>query len=410
MSTMMSTDDWIRAFQSHLLADARERVPGLSTSVRDAFVSVPRHMFVEEYRTLEHPDYRRVDAANLLEHLPALYRDNGLGIFGHDPASGVTISTPSLVLEMLELLQLAPGMRVFELGTGSGWNAGLLGHLVGPTGYVETVEIIPELAVRATNALRRVGLANVKVIAGDGGLGPVSSGTFDRAVFTAGSYDIPRSLHDQVRSGGLLLFVLKCPGGGDVLLLLRREEDHFRSLFARPCMFVPVTGPTRDRTHDPEPIASLPRWQQLAERRIRTRPLVCGSGRGDFAARTFDVRSFLSIVEPRIRYFLDDRDRDPQAPPWTGCTAFGLCMQDAMSIALARGTSIDTYGNTDAGDRMDELLRLWLDLGMPSAAGLDVRAYPSDRAPQPRPGEWAIERRDTCFIWSPRSGGDPLAS
>jgi protein-L-isoaspartate(D-aspartate) O-methyltransferase len=46
-------------------------------------------------------------------------------------------------LEMLELLQLSPGMRVFELGAGSGWNAGLLGHLVGRTGYVETVEIIP---------------------------------------------------------------------------------------------------------------------------------------------------------------------------------------------------------------------------------------------------------------------------
>ena len=401
--TVMSTDDWIRAFQSHLLADARERVPGLSTTVRDAFIAVPRHMFVEEYRTLEHASYRRVDATNLLEHLPALYRDNGLGIFGHDAASGVTISTPSLVLEMLELLQLSPGMRVFELGAGSGWNAGLLGHLVGPTGHVETVEIIPELAARATNALRRVGLANVEVIAGDGGSGPVSDIRFDRAVFTAGSYDIPRRLHDQVTIGGLLLFVLKCPGGGDVLLLLRREEDHFRLLHARPCMFVPVTGPTRDTSLDPESIAALPLWQQLAKRRIRTRPLLCGSGRGDFATRTFDLRSFLSIVEPRIRYFLDDRDRDPDAPPWTGCTAFGLYLHDAMSIALARGTSIDTYGNPDAGDRMEDLLRQWLDLGKPSAAGLDVRAYPADRAPQPGPGEWAVKRRDTCFVWSPRS-------
>jgi hypothetical protein len=74
-----------------------------------------------------------------------------------------------------------------------------------------------------------------------------------------------------------------------------------------------------------------------------------------------------------------------------------------MSIALARGTSIATYGNAQAGDRMDELMRQWLALGMPSAAGLDVRAYPSDRSPQAKPGEWAIERRETCFVWSPRS-------
>jgi len=79
-----------------------------------------------------------IDETNLAQHLPAIYRDNGLGIFGDDPATTVTISTPSFVLEMLELLQLRPGDREFELGTGSGWNAARLGYLVVPGGSVET--------------------------------------------------------------------------------------------------------------------------------------------------------------------------------------------------------------------------------------------------------------------------------
>lgn len=61
-------------FQTHLLADALERGPELSKSVRDAFIAVPRHVFVEEYRTLEDASFRRVDDSNLFEHLPARYR------------------------------------------------------------------------------------------------------------------------------------------------------------------------------------------------------------------------------------------------------------------------------------------------------------------------------------------------
>lgn len=400
MSDAMATEQLVRIFQQHLLDDALERVPNMSSSVREAFIAAPRHMFVDEYRTMPDTSFRRVNAANLIEHLPAIYRDNGLGIFGHKSGDGVTISTPSLVLEMLELLQLSPGMRVFEVGTGSGWNAALLGQMVGPKGHVQSVEIIPELAERAKNSLRRLGLSNVEVIAGDGGVGPASKEVFDRAVYTAGSYDIPKSLHEQVAVGGLLLFVLKCLGGGDVLVLFRREQDHFRSLYARSCMFVPVTGASRVTSLDAEPLSRFPPWQTLANHATSSRPLICGSGRGDFAARTFEVRSFLSIVEPRLRVFFDEPDLDRDSPPWAGCTAFGLWLEREGSFALARGTTITTYGTSHAGVQIDQGLQTWLRLGMPSAAGLNVRAYPITAAPNPKAGEWAVDRPNTRFVWS----------
>src|SRR5579859_5318031 len=95
----LAPPDWVTIFQRHLLAGAAERLATLSPRVRDAFLAVPRHLFVEEYCTFGDSTYHRVDEANLLEHLPALYRDEGLGIFGRFP-SGVTIAAPGWVLTM----------------------------------------------------------------------------------------------------------------------------------------------------------------------------------------------------------------------------------------------------------------------------------------------------------------------
>jgi protein-L-isoaspartate(D-aspartate) O-methyltransferase len=124
----------IKRFQDQLLGEIEQRAPALSPRVIDAFYSTPRHLFAEQYGSWAHGQYClvTVDASNLEAHLPAIYRDEGLGIFGEDLATSVTMSMPSFVLEMLELLQLEPGHRVFELGTGSGWNAALVAHLVGP--------------------------------------------------------------------------------------------------------------------------------------------------------------------------------------------------------------------------------------------------------------------------------------
>ena len=157
----------------------------------------------------------------------------------------MTISSPGWVLYLLELLNVQPGQRVFEVGAGSGWNAALLGQLAGPTGYVESFEIIPALAAQAERAVARAGLTNVRVVAGDAGAGSLDEEPFDRVIFTAGSYDVPAWLHGRVRVVGLLLLSLKLPGGGDVVTLFRREEGCFVALTARACEVVWMRGQAR---------------------------------------------------------------------------------------------------------------------------------------------------------------------
>jgi protein-L-isoaspartate(D-aspartate) O-methyltransferase len=99
----------------------------ISQTVESAFLRTPRHLFVFRYRALRAKDWCGVTADNLGEHLATIYVDGPLILSGDDDGTvASTISQPSLVLRMLDILRLEPGHRVFELGAGSGWNAALL--------------------------------------------------------------------------------------------------------------------------------------------------------------------------------------------------------------------------------------------------------------------------------------------
>lgn len=113
----------------------------ISAAVEEAYRVTPRHAFVGRYRMPRSRDWREVPSGDPGEHLKTIYSDIPLVLSGDDDRDvDSTISQPSLVLRMLDMLRLAPGQRVFELGTGSGWSAALMGRIVGSSGRVHTLE------------------------------------------------------------------------------------------------------------------------------------------------------------------------------------------------------------------------------------------------------------------------------
>jgi protein-L-isoaspartate(D-aspartate) O-methyltransferase len=163
----------------------------------------------------------------------AAYDDCALPI-----ACGQTISQPAVVAYMTEQLCLAPGDRVLEVGTGSGYQAAILAEIVRD---VYTIERIPELARTAAERLDRLGYANVHVREGDGAQGWPEAAPYDAIMVTAAAEEIPPSLVAQLDVGGRLIM----PVGGSyetqVLLLLERktpEEISSRRLWA--VRFVPL--------------------------------------------------------------------------------------------------------------------------------------------------------------------------
>ena len=148
-------------------------------AVLEVMRSVERHNFVPE-------NYR--DRA---------YSDGPLPI-GH----GQTISQPYIVAFMTEQLQVSSQHKVLEIGTGSGYQAAILGELAK---HVFTIEIIPELAEGAKNILNHLSYKNITVRAGDGYKGWPEEAPFERIMVTAAPTEIPQTLIDQLAPGGRMI-------------------------------------------------------------------------------------------------------------------------------------------------------------------------------------------------------------
>ncbi|MCZ6478120.1 MAG: protein-L-isoaspartate(D-aspartate) O-methyltransferase [Gemmatimonadetes bacterium] len=184
--------------------------------VLGAMRTVPRHLFVP-------PDL-----------LKLAYADRPLPI-GH----GQTISQPFIVAAMTELLQVGPGDRILEIGTGSGYQAAVLAEIVG---RVFTIEIVEPLAEDAEERLRRLGYDNVEVRWGDGYYGWEEKAPFQGIVVTAAASHIPPPLLEQLQPGGRMVIPVGPPLQVQTLMLVEKRPDGSivqRSLM--PVRFVPFT-------------------------------------------------------------------------------------------------------------------------------------------------------------------------
>ncbi|MEZ4870313.1 MAG: hypothetical protein R3C14_53780 [Caldilineaceae bacterium] len=397
--------------EAHRIAVAEQRT--LAPAITQAFLATPRHLFIQRYRTWESAEWQVVTAENLAEHLPTLYGNYALALYGEGRGiAPSTISQPTLVLHMLELLQLVPGQQVFELGAGSGWNAALLGQLVGPAGQVYSVEIIPAVAQQATANVAALGLTNVHIIADDGGAGYAPGAPYDRAIFTAGAFDLPRHFYQQLRPDGLLLLVLKVPGGGDMLCLLRHVDDHFVALEMLPVGFVPMTGRYAMPELQALPLTDLPEWEQLQGQVVSDKSFWWGGRNLRLLWRTQEIRAFLAIVEPQFRIFTAAGPEEPASAETAGAGAtgagasdaeteefFGLWDAAANSLVIARNNRLLAYGSLVAQERLLAWLHHWVDWGMPSAANFSLQIYPADVTVPPAEQQWIVRRNESQFVW-----------
>ena len=183
-------------------------------AVLRAMEEIPREVFVESAD--------RADA----------YRDSALGI-----ACGQTISQPFVVAYMTEQLRLQKHHRVLEIGTGSGYQAAILSRLCG---QVLTIERYRTLADSARARLEKLGCGNVEVMLGDGFDIPPDAGNFDRIIVTAAMEQIPDSLTERLKPGGILIVPVGPHHSTQTLVRLTRTEAGFERKELVDVRFVPA--------------------------------------------------------------------------------------------------------------------------------------------------------------------------
>lgn len=223
---MSSEQHEMAAARSRLVAEIEREVEAtrdylgtdrLDPAVIQALSAVPRHRFVP------------------LSRWSQAYANAPLPI-----GRGQTISQPYIVAIMSQLLDLDPGDRVFELGTGSGYQAAVLAAM---GVEVFSIEIVRELAERAAATLAQLGYDGVQVRAGDGYAGWPAAAPFDGIIVTAAGPELPAALVEQLAVGGRMVIPLGGEHEVQYLTLVTKEADgQLSRRRVLPVRFVPITG------------------------------------------------------------------------------------------------------------------------------------------------------------------------
>jgi protein-L-isoaspartate(D-aspartate) O-methyltransferase len=202
---------------------AREGLLG-DEDIAAAFRATPRHYFLPGHA------------------LDEIYADKAVAVKREGDEWVSSSSQPAMMAIMLAQLGLARGQRVLEVGTGTGYNAALIAHIVGPSGRVVSVDLDQDLVTAASRHLVAAGVAGVDLRYGDGAEGVPDAAPYDRIVVTAGAWDLLPAWRRQLVPGGRIVVPITVLPGLMLSLALEQRGDHWEAISARPCGFVPLRG------------------------------------------------------------------------------------------------------------------------------------------------------------------------
>ncbi len=200
-------------------------------AVENAFLAVPRELFVPGIAATQ--------------GLEAVYQNDPLLTKVRGAQTISTSTQPSLMAEMLQFLKPLPGQKILEIGSGTGYNAALLAHLVGPKGQVVSVELEADLVEQAKKNLQTLGLDDrVQVVAADGWKAYAPFAPYDGIIVTAHSDDIAPTWIEQLKIGGRLVLPLFLSPeiGTPAVVAFRHEGETLESFNITDALFLSMQG------------------------------------------------------------------------------------------------------------------------------------------------------------------------
>ena len=230
------------SYQQQLARHIKRNNPSLSERIIQAFSQIPRHLFVDHYYLHEPGNrqwtrYEREESETWYEQI---YRNDAL--VTHVDHYGRTLSSssqPDVMAYMLQALDVQEGMRVLEIGTGSGYNAAILAQLAGSPRAVTTIDIDADVIARARETIPQVVGDGMTIVQADGRDGYQANAPYHRIMITAGTPTLPHAWLKQLAPDGILVGVLQpkfAMSGG--LLQAQKHEETLSGRILRPASFM----------------------------------------------------------------------------------------------------------------------------------------------------------------------------
>lgn len=380
-----------------------------SARVEAAFRARPRRLFVP------------------FAPLDEVYRDEPVITHLHDGVAVSSNSQPSVVAQMLELLALEPGMRVLEIGAGTGWNAALMRHVVGEQGSVVTVDIAPDVAAGAIRNLEAAGVDGVQVLCADGVLGHPPGAPYDCIILTVGARDIAPAWREQLQPRGRLVMPL-APRGIDPqpVIVFEKNGECLTSVSAHVSSFVMLRGSLAGATTH-VPLASDTGLTLVVDNATNVdATALWDSLTKPFIERATGLRATLPEIGRSLGLWLAIRDeahcllfarhgaRDENLVPRligeAPAVTLGLARADGLCLLFAKADDAGDHAPVEIGVReyagsaplarqLIDQVRAWDTAGRPSARDLHIRACPPMLDARPPSGEFTIRREWTVFSY-----------
>ena len=368
--------------------------------VRAALRAVPRHLF--------------------LPGVPASEAYSDEAVVTKRDADGLPVSSssqPALMATMLDGLGLKPGHRVLEIGAGTGYNAALIRHIVGPSGTVVSIDIDLDTVQGARAHLAAAGYSDVTVLCRDGAEGAAEHAPFDRLIATVGLSDLSPAWLEQLAAGARMLVPIEVRGPM-LCIAFERGDGCWASGTVDPCGFIRVrgtlAGPTVEVALAEGTTLRLPERREvdpagllraLSDGAVTTVPTGVPDGS---SMQVWGLYPWLFGSEP-LAGALSERIADGE-PGRLGRTptrserfrgTYGLVSGGSaatFTVTEDDELAVTGYGG-DGGSLTDSLLdvvRAWAAAGRPSTRGLHVDAYPPGARTPPHT-EFVIDRPWTRF-------------
>lgn len=360
-----------------------------SRKIEEAFRKVPREFFLPD-----HP-------------LEEVYSNGSIITrqIGLEPISSST--APSLMGSMLEILHLEKGMKVLEVGAGTGYNAAILTEILGPKGHVFSLDIDQEAVQEAQANLNRAGYKKVVVKRTDGARGLAEHAPYDRIIVTASVKNIPKPLIEQLKEGGIIVLPIWFNGTQLTPALEKRSDGTlaglsttlggFMDLRSKTCQELLATSPEQGDTilisseypelFDPEGLKAL--LESAGKRKPLPSSRVLAPRGGHFFI-------FLALHEKRsVELFFGDEACDFGL----GDSVAGIVdLKNNSACLFTRDNKLFCFGEDSAYEETLVLMKKWEAVGAPDVERLQVLAYAEDRVSELRTNDLLFEEKSPLLI------------
>lgn len=368
----------------HMINDLKTQGAIRTSRVESAFRCVQRHMLLEDF-------YLPGESHQLIEHnlydprpenLNLIYSNQSLVTrFAGTKASSST-SEPILMAQMLEWLMLSPGLKVLEIGSGTGYNAALMSELVGDQSLIVSIDIQEDLLEKTRKLLAEAGYPKISLVAQDGFYGISEKGPYDRIVATVGCTDLSPHWTNQITTSGFILLPLT-HGGWTPLVKVWQEEDGPKGKVIGFSSFMLIQGDNAEgqpwRSHS-RTVFPFEKAQELPFFK-------------DIQAEHTPKKLMWSAFPVSFYYFI--AMRDPRAFWSFKPRGYGLYdHQHGAALISPQEECVLLAGNRKLYEELQKLYEEWSGIGRPTPFDYEMMFVPISENSLPQPGfDWVIERK-----------------